>query len=164
MNDGVREREVLVGDQSLVADEVLGALFVAVLAEHVGSTGEAGESHVDVVGRAAEHPDAVAREPVEGVVTALQVVGATGCEVTDADRLTVLGRRHQAVLGEALLPVEVAGHSGDRSGEAGMGGDVADAFAAEPNIALVSQAGDVLLAGSSAHGGPPRRAGSMDRV
>ena len=58
MDDGMREREVTVDDLLLEGDKIFVALFVSGAAPDARLTREAGKSHVDGIGRPAEHADA----------------------------------------------------------------------------------------------------------
>ena len=158
MDEGMGQGEVPLGHLALIGDEVLGAGLVAVLgaAPDGRLPGESRERDVEVVGRAPQHADAVAREPFEPPVAAAQVAGASRNEMADPHRRRGLAVApaggDDALLRVAVLPVVEPRHPAKRAREGGMLGDVADPLAAEPDFAAAAaKALDVLGPGPRAH-------------
>ena len=142
----VGEREVVVADVGVVVDEVLGEhlLVAAVLLRHL-----AGGGHLDVhvVGRAAEDAVVGVGDDLEGAAAAQQVLLVVGDDEGEADRVAGGGRGegHVVVKGRVVLEVEEVGESAGHAAELGVGGDVRDELALEPDLAGVPEAVQELL-------------------
>src|SRR5215469_14417372 len=159
LDDGVRERDVLVGEVALVADDVVGALGVAAVGAppHVGTRGEASELDVHVIGRTAHQAHRGLGDARQPSAAALQVVDGAGDHVADADRLPRLGIGHEAFVGIPVLAIEDVRQRLGGAGEGGMCGDVVDHLVAEPHHASrLAKPVQELLACSCAQGIPPR--------
>jgi hypothetical protein len=147
----VRERQVALRHLALKALQRLDCTRVAVLAEHVRSTREAGQSHVHVVGRAPERAHRVARQPLQRDGAPAQILGAPRNQVRDTNALTVLGVGHQTLVRVLVLPLVVTGDARARTGEDRVLAHV-HALPAEPYFAPVAQAGQVVEPTSRRHG------------
>ena len=152
MDNGMGESEIAIRNLALIRNQILPACLIGVLRPDVGLAGEAGKGDVDVVRGATEQAGAVARDAFEARVATDQVLLATRYEVADADRVTKTGVIDHADVGVVDLPVEVAGHSGDGPAKHRVIGDIGHPLPAYPDLTIIAQSLDVLLAVSHRHG------------
>ncbi len=152
MDEGVGQRPVVPGQELLVRDQVGRARLVAADRPLVRASRESGERHVHVVGRAAHDPHAPLRDPLEAAVAAREIGARARDQVAHVDRLAGLRIRHEADRRGLVLQVEERGHEARRAGERGMARDVAHALVAHPDLPLVAEALQKLLARACRHG------------
>ncbi len=146
LHDGVGEREIAPGHLLVKGDQVGRAARVAVDRPLVGSAREARHRGVEIVRRAAHDAHAVFCDALEARVPPHEVLARARNDVADVDEFARLGIGHQADVGRLVLQVEEGGHGARRAREGRVGGDVAHALAAHPDLAVVLQTLEKLLA------------------
>ena len=151
------QHEVVFGDVAVVAPHVVGE-FRFGAAEIVRRAGPAGEGHIHEVGRATHHAAGGARPGQHHLPPPLQVVVGAGDDEGQTQSVAAVGvgEGHRvAVRGVALQVVQRSDGAG-AAGQAGMGGHVGDALAAQPDLGLsLAQTGQILRARACRHGSLP---------
>ena len=149
VHDRVGGGQVAVAHQLLVGDDVGRPLLVAAPRPHVGPAGEAGEGHVQVVGRAPHQAGGGRRGQLHRPPPPLQIVLGARDQVGDVDQPAVVGRRRQHLVGVLVLEVV---HGRQRAGgrlQLRVVERMGDLLAAQPDLAgVAAQALQELLAGA----------------
>ena len=144
----VRQHQVVLGDIAVVAPHVVGEFRLAA-AEIIGGPGPAGERDVHEVGRAAHHAAGRARPVQHHHPPPLQILPGAGNDERQAQRVTGVGtgEGHRVAMRRIALQVIQRCDGLGAAGQAGMGGDIRDPLAAQPDLGLaLPQTGQILRA------------------
>jgi hypothetical protein len=150
MDDGVRQRQIVLYDFAVVRGQALVEDWVAVLVEDVLARDVASQDNVYIIRRAAEHAVGVAGQTVEGTVAAGNIFRVLRQRQTDIHRSAGGRILHQAVCGVLVLVIEVGRHAIDRALKSGVLEDV-DALVVQPDFPAVVEALLVLSTGACSH-------------
>jgi hypothetical protein len=138
VHERVRRREVGVAHELLVGHHVLGALLVPPPRPDVGTAGEAGERHVQVIRRAAHHPGRERRRQLDRAPAPLEVVPRARDQVRDVHEATVVGRRSEHLVRVLVLEVEHPRHRLRGGAQLEVLERMGDPFPVQPNLAGVA--------------------------
>src|SRR5262249_53225893 len=91
-------------------------------------------------------------ETLQAGVAPLEISTRARDNVAHVDRLARFGIGHEARGGGLMLQIEESGEGARGARQGGMGGAVAHALAADPDLAIVLEVTQEVLAGARGHG------------